>query len=86
MQRSSVYKYLACGESSERATVVRIEGYASVSSLPFRTEQTIGIVLQSRGQMHELLPPLSQPKVVESLTFAFDEATSAPPGGSPAST
>lgn len=37
-----------------------------------KTEQIVSLMLQSRGQIRDLLQPLSQPKLLDGLIFSFD--------------
>lgn len=75
-QRSAIFKYLTCGESAERGTILRVQGRGGISAsflfpelTKFRAEESVQLVLTSRGQIHDLLPPLSQPRAVDSLNF-----------------
>lgn len=41
------------------------------------TKQTISLVLLKNGPIHDFLPPLSQPKLLDELTFTADESPTA---------
>lgn len=40
----------------------------------FKTEQIVSLMLQRRQPIRDLLPPLTQPKLEDGLTYSFDEA------------
>ena len=76
MQRFAAYKYLACGESPEKSTIVRMEGVGKLvfsGPVKLKTQQIVSLVIQSRGQIRNLLPSLSQPQVIDDLTFSYEE-------------
>ena len=76
MQRFASYKYLACGESSEKNTVVRMEGVGKLvfsGPIKLKTQHVVRLVILSQGQIRNLLPSLSQPQVIEDLTFTLEE-------------
>lgn len=57
-------------------TVIRIEGIGELifsGPIKLKTEQIVSLVIQSRGQIRNLLPSLSQPQVIDDLTFSFEE-------------
>lgn len=75
-----------CGESAERATILRVDGRGDASNTGAtlwpsvitsaamtKAEQLVHLVLTSRQQIHQLLPPLMRPRIIDSLTFAEDE-------------
>lgn len=75
---------MTCGDSSEKSTIVHMEGVGELLfSGPSRlkTEQIVSLTLGSRGQIRDLLAPLSQPKLLDGLIFSFDDD---PVGGSAA--
>lgn len=70
-QRSSVSKYLVCGESAERGTIAEVESRseASLPAVGIRAEQTVRLTLSAYGPIRQLLPPLAQPRILDSLAF-----------------
>lgn len=67
---------MACGESSEKNTIVRMEGVGKLvfsGTIKLKTQQIVSLVILSRGQIRNLLPSLSQPQVIDDLTFSFEE-------------
>ena len=78
-KRSAAYKYVACGGSAERATIVDIDGSALVTSpgpLGMTSRQTVRVALKSRGQIHQLLPNVTRPKVHDTLVYSPPDASS----------
>ncbi|XP_057364794.1 uncharacterized protein LOC130685509 [Daphnia carinata] len=81
LKRFTAYKYLVCGESQEKATIVRMEGVGEMSFLgpvALKIEQSINLIIQKRGKIRDLLPSMSQPRVIDELTYSFDDDVSVP--------
>lgn len=74
MKRSAAYKYLACGDSSERATIVQVDGAALVASSGVALRQSVRLALKGRAPIRQLLANVTLPKVHETLVYSTPDA------------
>lgn len=76
LKRFAAYKYLVCGESQEKATIVRMEGIGEMTFLgpvALKIEQSINLIIQNHGKIRDLLPSMSQPRMIDELTYSFED-------------
>lgn len=80
---------MACGETVERATIVRVEGFGQLTESssergsPFdnddnddddiKVDQVVSLLMQSRSQIHQLLPFPADSQVFDSFIYTFDD-------------
>lgn len=67
---------MVCGESQEKATIVRMEGIGEMTFLgpvALKIEQSINLILHNHGKIRDLLPSMSQPRMIDELTYSFED-------------
>lgn len=79
-QRTSVTKYLACGESLSKLTIVYVGGYSDLMAQPFatKTNELVNAVvtkwtLQKKESIRSRLPTPAYPKEHNSLAYVFGD-------------
>lgn len=80
LQRSSVSRYFACGESLSQLTIVQANVFGDLVAQPFATKtdelvhSTVGkLSLEKKSTISSRLTAPSSPKKHSSLSYVFDD-------------